>query len=50
MRISEVVSGDPAPTKFYAGVIVVELSRACIRIEGSVDVDSLRLVLERLGR
>ena len=50
VRISEVVSGEPAPTKFYAGVIVVELGRARIRIEGAVDTDSLKLILERLGR
>jgi transposase len=50
VRISEVVSAEPAPTKFYAGVIVVELGRARIRIEGAVDVDSLRLVLERMSR
>lgn len=50
VRISELVSGEPAPTKFYAGAIVVELGRARIRIEGAVDADSLRLVLERLGR
>ena len=50
VRISEVVSGEQAPTKFYAGVIVVELGRARIRIEGAVDADSLRLILERVGR
>jgi len=50
VRISEVVSSEPAPAKFYAGVIVVELSRARIRVEGAVDTDSLRLILERLGR
>ena len=50
VRISEVVSGEPAPAKFYAGVIVVELGRARIRVEGAVDTDSLRLILERLGR
>jgi transposase len=50
VRISEVVSGEPGPTKFYAGVIMVELGRARIRIEGAVDTDSLRLILERLGR
>src|ERR1700735_417438 len=36
VRISEVVSGEQAPTKFYAGVIVVELGRARIRVEGAV--------------
>jgi transposase len=50
VRISEVVSGEPAPAKFYAGVIVVELGRARIRVEGAVDGDNLRLVLDRLGR
>ena len=50
VRISEVVSGEQAPPKFYAGVIVVELGRARIRVEGAVDVESLRLILERVGR
>ena len=50
VRISEVVSGEQSPTKFYGGVIVVELGRARIRVEGAVDADSLRLILERLGR
>lgn len=50
VRISEVVSGEQAPTKFYSGVIVVEIGRARIRIEGAVDTDSLRLILERVGR
>jgi transposase len=50
VRISELVSGEQAPTKFYAGVIVVELGRARIRVEGAVDADSLRLILERVGR
>ena len=50
VRISEVVSGEQAPAKFYGGVIVVELGRACIRVEGAVDADSLRLILERVGR
>jgi len=50
VRISEVVSGEQAATKFYAGVIVVEFGRARIRVEGVVDADSLRLILERVGR
>ena len=50
VRISEVVSGEQVPTKFYAGVIVVEIGRARIRVEGAVDTDSLRLILERVGR
>jgi transposase len=50
VRIAEVVSEQQAPTKFYAGVIVVEIGRARIRVEGSVDADNLRLILERVGR
>ena len=50
VRISEVMSGEQAATKFYVGVIVVEIGRARIRIEGAVDTDSLRLILERVGR
>jgi transposase len=50
VRISEVVSGEQAATKFYAGVIVVEIGRVRIRVEGAVDADSLRLILERVGR
>ena len=50
VRIAEVVSGDQQAAKFYAGVIVVEVGRARIRIEGSVDTENLRLILERVGR
>ena len=50
VRIAEVVSAAQPPAKLCAGVIVVELGRARIRIEGSVDAESLRLVLERVGR
>ena len=50
VRIAEVVSGEQPPAKLYAGVIVVEVGRARIRIEGSVDAENLRLVLERVGR
>lgn len=50
VRIAEVVSGEQPPAKLYAGVIVVELGRARLRIEGSVDADNLRLILERIAR
>jgi transposase len=50
VRIAEVVSGEHAPPRLYAGVIMVELGRARIRIEGSVDAENLRLVLDRVGR
>ena len=50
VRIAEVVDAELPPARLCPGVIVVELGRARIRIEGSVDSDSLRLVLERVGR
>ena len=50
VRIAEVMSGEHLPAKLHAGVIMVEVGRARIRIEGSVDPENLRLVLERMGR
>jgi transposase len=50
VRVAEVVSSEPPPPRCYAGVIVVEVGRARIRIEGTVDADNLRVVLERVGR
>lgn len=50
VRIAEVMSGEHMPPKLHAGVIMVEVGRARIRIEGSVDSENLRLVLERVGR
>jgi transposase len=50
VRIAEVMSGEQVPPKLHAGVIMVEMGRARIRIEGAVDPENLRLVLERVGR
>ena len=50
VRIAEVVSGEQPPAKLYGGVIVVEVGRARIRVEGAVDGDTLRLILERVAR
>jgi hypothetical protein len=50
VRVAEVVSEDRPPAKLCAGVIVVEVGRARIRVEGSVDAEALRLILERIGR
>jgi transposase len=50
VRIAEVVSEERPPAKLCAGVIVVEVGRARIRVEGSVDAEALRLILERVGR
>ena len=50
VRVAELVSEDRPPAKLCAGVIVVEVGRARIRVEGSVDAEALRLILERVGR
>ncbi len=49
VRIAEVV-GDDRPAMSYSGAIHLEIGRVHIRVEGSVDPESLRIVLERLGR
>ena len=50
VRIAEVLSSEPPPAKLHSGVIMVEIGGARIRIEGSVDIENLRVVLERVGR
>jgi transposase len=45
VRIHEVISAQPRD-----GVIRIELGRARIHIEGAVDPDSLRVVLEQAAR
>lgn len=50
VRIAEVVSDERPPAKLCGGVIVVEVGRARIRVEGPVDAEALRLILERVGR
>ena len=50
VRITDVVDVGQPPTKLYSGVIVVELGKARIRIEGAVDAENLRAVLERVVR
>ena len=50
VRITEVLSSEQSHAKLNGGVILLELGRARIRIEGSVDSENLRLILERVGR
>ena len=50
VRVTELMSSEPPAARCYAGVIVVEVGRARIRIEGPVDSDNLRVVLERVNR
>lgn len=49
VRVTEVVQAEQPPAKLPMGSIVVELGRARIRVEGVVDADSLRLVLEAVA-
>ena len=49
VRIADVV-GDDRPARSYSGVIHVEIGRVRVRIEGSADPESLRVVLESVGR
>src|ERR1700759_449996 len=49
-RIADVVGVEQAPAKLYTGVIIVELGKARILIEGAVDAENLRAVLERVVR
>jgi len=56
VRISEnsrpeyVSVGRPSIAPAVLGAIHIELGRTRIRVEGSVDPESLRMVLEQLGR
>lgn len=49
VRITEVVKEEDRPARPRSGSIHIEIGRARVRIEGSVDPDSLRLILEQLG-
>jgi transposase len=50
VQIAEVVSDERPSMRLCAGAIVVEAGRARIRVEGSVDAEALRLILERVVR
>jgi transposase len=50
VRIIGVGEGKSLPVQQPTGVMQIELGRARIRVEGAVDPDMLRAVLEQLGR
>jgi len=50
VHITEVVGQEQAIPRSYSGTIHIELGPTRVRIEGSVDPDSLRLVLGHLSR
>ena len=50
LRIAEVVNEEQRPKQHNFGTIQIELGQARVRVEGPVDPDSLRLILEHLRR
>jgi transposase len=53
VRIAEVIEGsvgEHGGTRPYRGTINLEVGRVRIRVEGSADPESLRLILEHIGR
>jgi transposase len=50
VRIAELADHEQRSARPYSGAIHIELGRVRIRVEGSVDPESLRVILERLGR
>jgi transposase len=50
VRVSEVFETTPASTPPQAGTIHIELGRARVHIEGAADPETVRAILEQLGR
>lgn len=50
VRVAEVIEDQRCGARSYSGAIHLEVGRARIRVEGSVDPDNLRTILEHLGR
>ena len=50
VRVAEVVQAEEPPAKLPMGSILVEIGKARIRVEGMVDAESLRVILESMAR
>ncbi len=50
VHITEVFETPHTPTVSQAGTIHIELGRARVRIEGAADPETVRAILEQLGR
>jgi transposase len=50
VRVTEVIDDRVGAVRQHNGVIQVELGRVRVRVEGSVDPEALRIILEQLGR
>ncbi len=50
VRVADVVSQDVRPTVSASGAIHIEMGKVRLRVEGKVDTECLRLILEQLVR
>jgi hypothetical protein len=50
VRVTEVADDESRLLRPCSGMIQIEIGRARVRVEGAVDPETLRLVLERLGQ
>jgi transposase len=50
VRITEMIEDRSGAVRQQAGIIQIEVGRVRVRVEGSVDREALRMVLEQLGR
>lgn len=50
VRIAETVNESVRPVRFTSGTIHIEMGKVQLRVEGNVDPECLRIILEQLRR
>lgn len=50
VRIAEAMSEDARPARFTSGTVHIEMRKVRLRVEGNVDPECLRIILEQLSR
>jgi transposase len=50
VRVADVLSQDVRPAVSASGAIHIEMGKVRLRVEGKVDAECLRLILEQLAR
>ena len=50
VRVADVLSQDVRPAVSASGAIHIEIGKVRLRVEGKVDAECLRLILEQLAR
>jgi transposase len=50
VRIAEAASESVRPARFASGTIHIEMGKVQLRVEGNVDPECLRIILEQLRR